>query len=318
MDAVEFENRNRRAQEAARVGLCHSREVGLRNGEFPFRGFIACHAAPGQRSFMMFNNADDVVAAHYLHSGPASFEPETLRLWVHLCRSAGWIYDVGAFTGVFSLAAATANPSCFVMAFEPSWVTYSRLLINIAANDLAGQIAPVRCGLGAEVGTLDLRHPSGVYVLSSNESFVSDRVTDPWFSEPVPVLTLDHLLANQESYKTELVLGMNFPTVDLVKIDVEGFELDVLAGMRGVFERDRPTMIVELFDLAEIGPIRRITGADYRAFYVDQLPFTPEGANVLFLHPDKLSQLRDYQISPGLLFELTDAGARIDAAKLTP
>ena len=90
-----------------------------------------------------FCSAAAIQAVHYLHSGPASFEPETLRLWVHLCRSAGWIYDVGAITGVFSLAAATSNPSC--MAFEPSSVTYSRLLINIAANDLAGQIAPVRC-----------------------------------------------------------------------------------------------------------------------------------------------------------------------------
>jgi FkbM family methyltransferase len=311
MDIVEFEARNLRALEAARIRTATSREVGERNQEFKFRGFVPCCAAPGEQCFVMFNNADDVVAAHYLYAGPASFEPETLRLWVHLARQANFIFDVGAFTGVFSLAAVAAHPTCFVMAFEPSSVTYSRLLVNISANAFDARIAPVWCGLGKDNSKLDLHHPSGVYVLSSDESFVTNRVGEPWFSEAVPVLTLDHLLANQERYRTQIIINVDFPSVDLIKIDVEGFELDVLEGMRGVFERDRPTAIVEVFNLDQISAIRKIAGADYRAFYIDQLPYTPEGANVLFIHRDKLHQLDGYRASSGLLYEMTDGDAEV-------
>jgi FkbM family methyltransferase len=315
MDIVEFEARNLEALEAARTRSATSKDVGSRNQEHKFRGFVPCYAAPGEQSFVMFNNADDVVAAHYLFSGAASFEPETLRLWVHLARQANYIFDIGAFTGVFSLAAVAAHPTCFVMAFEPSSVTYSRLLVNVSANGFDARIAPVWCGLGKENGKLDLHHPSGVYVLSSDESFVTDRIGDPWFSEAVPVLTLDHLLANQDLYRTQTIIGVEFTSVDLVKIDVEGFELDVLEGMRGAFERDRPTAIIELFDLAEIGAIRAIAGAEYRAFYIDQLPYTPEGANVLFIHRDKLHHLDGYQARPGLLHELTDDGAPVSTER---
>lgn len=315
MDIVEFEARNLRALEAARIRTALSSEVGDRNREHRFRGFVSCCVARGQESFVMFNNADDVVAAHYLYAGPASFEPETLRLWVHLARQANFIFDVGAFTGVFSLAAVTAHPTCFVMAFEPSSVTYSRLLVNISANGFDARIAPVWSGLGKDNGKLDLHHPSGVYVLSSDESFVTDRIGEPWFSETVPVLTLDHLLAHQARYRTQTIIDVDFSSVDLVKIDVEGFELDVLEGMRGAFERYKPTAIIEVFDLTEVRAIRAIAGADYRAFYIDQLPYTPEGANVLFIHRDKLHQLDGYRASPGLLYELSDGVAAPEDGK---
>jgi FkbM family methyltransferase len=252
----------------------------------------------------MFNNADDVVAAHYLYAGPGSFEKETLRLWAQLARHSNWIYDVGAFTGVFSLAAVTANPQCFVMAFEPSFITYSRLLVNIHANGFDDRIAPVRCGLGQAVGTQELRHPSGVYVMSSDESFVETRVAEPTFSEAVPVFSLDHLLASQQRYRTQIILGVQFPSVDLVKIDVEGFELEVLRGMAGSIARDKPTAIIEIFDLGEIPEVLAIFGKGYRALYVDQLPYTPEGANVLLIHADKLWHLNDFQATPGLLYEI--------------
>ena len=68
-------------------------------------------------------------------------------LWSHLARRSQWVYDVGAFSGVFALAAIAANDKCRVMAFEPSFVTFARLLVNIQANGFGGHIAPLRAGL---------------------------------------------------------------------------------------------------------------------------------------------------------------------------
>jgi len=304
VEFLAFENSNARAREAARTGRVTSREVGECNRTLPYRGFIPCYAAEGQPSFVMFNNADDVVAAHYLYAGPASFEPETLRLWVHLARQSQWVYDVGAFTGVFSLAAVAANPYCCVMAFEPSGTTYSRLLVNIQANDFTGRIAPVRCGLARENGTLSLRHPCGVYVMSSDESFVAERVEEPWFSEPVAVMSLDSLLAEQERYRQQIVLAVEFTGADLIKIDVEGFELDVLAGMTQTLAAHRPSAIVELFDVAQIDALLAVLGAGYHAYLIDHLPYTPGGGNVLLIHETRLAQLDGFTGTPGLWRDL--------------
>ena len=53
----------------------------------------------------------------------------------------------------------------------------------------------------------------------------------------------------------DLVASLNLPRVDLVKIDVDGGELDVLAGATGVMARDSPTVVFEAcpYLLAERG-----------------------------------------------------------------
>ncbi|UUR08090.1 FkbM family methyltransferase [Sphingomonas glaciei] len=307
MDYYEFETRNLRAAEQARVRLFGSREVGECNQRLRHSGFVNCCAAQDQPSFVMFNNADDVVAAHYYYAGPHSFETDTLRLWVHLARQANYIYDVGAFSGVFSLAAVAANPTCFVMAFEPAFNTYSRLLINVRANAFDDRIAPLRAGVGSSEGTHDLRHPSGVYVLSSDESFVEDRVSKPWFTETVPMVSLDQLLADQDRYRTQIVLEVPFPSVDLIKIDVEGYEPEVLKGMTQVVARDRPTAIIELFDVSETAGVLALLGPGYQARYLQGLPYTPTGANVVFIHEQKLHQIAGYEEAHGPLRQITPA-----------
>jgi FkbM family methyltransferase len=252
VDYYDFCRKNLAALEATRHTSFSSSDVDRCNRELGYRGFVNCVAAQGEDSFVMFTNADDVVAGHYMYAGPASFETGTLKLWTHLARKSNWIYDIGAFTGVFALAAATANPACTVMAFEPSFVTYSRLLVNIYGNEFNARISPMRFGLGADLTELELRHPSGVYVMASGESFLETHISDPWFTEKVPVVSLDHLLSNQNRYRKQIVLETSFDGADLVKIDVEGFETEVLRGMRQTIELHRPTAILEILDDANI------------------------------------------------------------------
>ena len=247
----------------------------------------------------MFTNADDVVAGHYMYSGPASFETGTLNLWCHLARQSTWIYDIGAFTGVFALAAATANPACRVMAFEPSFVTYSRLLVNIYSNDFDARISPMRFGLGSDLTELELRHPSGVYVMASGESFLESHISEPWFTEKVPVVSLDHLLSHQDHYRKQIVLETNFAGADLLKIDVEGFESEVLKGMQQTLQAHRPTAILEILDDATIQETLQLFGPGYQVKHIDEqtgeISNDPVGRNKLFIHDEKLDLLIGYK-----------------------
>lgn len=179
MEYLDFLLANARSAEAVKFSAAPAASVPHLMVQHKYRGFINCAATDGGKSFVMFSNADDVVANHYLYSGPASFESGTLKLWSFLSRRSTWIYDIGAFTGVFSLSAAANNPNCFVMAFEPSFVTYSRLLVNITANEFDARIAPVRFGVADKQGNLELRHPSGVYALGSGESFSEKQIENP-------------------------------------------------------------------------------------------------------------------------------------------
>lgn len=310
MNYLAFSQRNLVATEATRHRIFDSSEVEGCNYKYGFRGFVNCVAAHGDESFVMFNNADDVVAAHYMYAGPASFETGTLKLWTHLARQSQWIYDIGAFTGVFALAAIAANPGSRVMAFEPSFVTYSRMLVNIAANGFGGHIAPVRAGLGSSECELELQHPSGVYVMSSDETFVEGRIADTWFAEKVAMFRLDHLLEHQDRYRREIIVETRFAGADVIKIDVEGFETEVIKGMQATITAHRPCVIVECLDgdnrivdtaavRARIAEVLDLFGPGYQVRHIEEATgsFTEDirGRNNLFIHEDRLHLLNGYQ-----------------------
>ncbi|MCW3796670.1 FkbM family methyltransferase [Sphingomonas sp. BN140010] len=297
MDYYELAAKNLRAIDLVRFGNRPDNITDC-NLEIGYRGFVNCVAAEGSDPFVMFTNADDFVAGSYFYNGPASFETGTLRLWDHLVRKSTWIYDVGAYTGAFALAAAAANPSCYVMAFEPSFITYSRLLVNISANRFDDRIAPLRYGLGDAVNELELRHPSGVYVMASGESFVDSHIADPWFVEKVPVTTLEELVGNQSRYRKQIVVSTEFSGVDLLKIDVEGFEANVLKGMQGIIREHRPTAIVEILEPSGVASILELFGSGYQVRHINEetgsLSDVPVGTNKLFIHEDHAALLDGY------------------------
>jgi FkbM family methyltransferase len=304
MKFLDLKHANDRAIEATRFSAFPANQVERCNNQYKYRGFVNCTPAREASSFVMFTNADDIVAAHYQYAGPASFETGTLNLWCHLARQSKWIYDIGAFTGVFALAAASTNPDSLIMAFEPSFVTYSRLLVNIGANGLDGQIAPMRFGVGASAGELNLRHASGVYVMASGESFLESHIADAWFTEKVSVLALDDLLATQEKYKTEIVIPYQFVGADLMKIDVEGFESEVLRGMQNTIKQYHPSFIVEVLDESDIESLLELFGDGYSVLHINErngrLQDHSDGTNKLFIHRDRQSTLIGYSVLEGV------------------
>jgi len=65
--------------------------------------------------------------------------------------------------------------------------------------------------------------------------------------------------------------GCRFTDVGFIKIDVEGNELDVLQGARFLIERDRPTIMCEVYPKFNDGPVELtfdwLMGRGYRCFY---------------------------------------------------
>ena len=138
--------------------------------------------------------------------------------------------DVGANTGQHSLFMSRLVAE--VHAFEPYPPVLARLNDAVALNRLANVFVH-GVGLGATDETLEFFEPPagnqgmGSYVLDNgNQSGVVTRL--------------------QVVIGDEYMVQRGIERVDLMKIDVEGYEKNVLAGLVKTLERSRPVVVLEV------------------------------------------------------------------------
>ncbi|RFU44557.1 FkbM family methyltransferase [Paraburkholderia sp. DHOC27] len=142
----------------------------------------------------------------------------------------GAIVEVGANSGTHTIALATRARQEHrpVFAFEPQPFLFQNLCANLALNGLTHVRAwPAACG--ANAGTLYFDAPD--YLSQGNFGGVSMTPTSGQKSIAVSCVRLDDALANE--------------TIGLLKVDVEGAELDVLQGCREILKRSQPVLYVE-------------------------------------------------------------------------
>jgi len=135
--------------------------------------------------------------------------------------------------GYITLEAAVANREGVVYAFEPEPDNYDRLIDNISLNAL-DSIRTYNTALGSTTGTLDLylaEANSGAHSAFQSNTNVSDKKVQ------VPMRTLDSVV-EQDS----------ITDIKMIKLDVEGYELEVLRGAVQVLRQQKPMLIVELND----------------------------------------------------------------------
>jgi FkbM family methyltransferase len=172
---------------------------------------------------MMYPRQDRYIGRSFTEYGEYSEgEVELFRQCLHAGDVA---LDVGANLGAHTLPLAQiVGPGGTVFAFEPQRILFQILCGNVALNELSNVHAlPVAVGRAAgraKVPALDYRG-------ATNFGGISLGGVQ---GEDVPVVTLDQLEVSK---------------VKLIKIDVEGMELDVLAGAKATLARCRPILYVE-------------------------------------------------------------------------
>ncbi len=126
--------------------------------------------------------------------------------------------DVGANIGAYALFAAARGAS--VLAIEASPFTASKLAYNVSQNIMAegGSVKIAQTAVGAETGTLDLwAVPSNCGFATLVPALTKGEWAGDWRSQKVTVRPLN-----------EVILECKLPRIDVLKIDVEGFEDRVL------------------------------------------------------------------------------------------
>ncbi len=170
-------------------------------------------------------------AAYYV----GDLDPKVTWIVRRLVKPGDVALDIGANVGLVTLMLARqVGQAGRVHAFEPNPTAASFLRQSLLKNDLR-QVTLHECGLGSEARTMTLSVPASN---AGAASFVRMHGGGGYVN--VAVHTLDSIVARERIER-----------IDFIKMDVEGFETDVMLGARNVLRELRPGAI--LFELNEPG-----------------------------------------------------------------
>lgn len=162
------------------------------------------------------------------------YEKDTSDLIISKLPPSGVFLDVGANIGTISLPVSRARPDAKVICVEASKFVFEYLEKNVYINDIRN------CTL-INKAISDQDHKIIKFYTSDLFGKGSMAVSKNTHSESIKTITLDTLLKQ---------LDLNH--VDLIKIDIEGFELSALQGARTILkDKNAPDIIFEFIDYAE-------------------------------------------------------------------
>lgn len=179
-------------------------------------------------------------------------------------RPGNVILDIGANFGYYGITLATAlDRRCRVHAVEPNPPTYALLCRHIEMNKLEGVVIPHRLGLSDTRGS--------AFIINRPDNSGGARLCSSGEGDRIDITTLD-AFCEKESLES----------IDLIKIDVEGFEEHLLRGGLQVLSRFKPVVFIELWQYGlarENSSVEKILeilqGLGYRPFLARRKELIP-------------------------------------------
>jgi len=174
------------------------------------------------------------------------------------------IIDIGANTGVYSILAYTNNPNAKVLAIEPIETNYKVLSDNIVYNNYP--VFTEKVALSNQIGTAKM------YMFKDKLNYMTSINKNRYVENPDVIQGKEIV---EVTIKLQLFSNLfekyNFHSLDLIKIDVEGHEVEVLSSMIDLIKVYKPNILVEILtdEIAEnINTI--FTKLDYIFISIDE------------------------------------------------
>ncbi len=217
---------------------------------------------------------------NYLGEMGSPFEPDTVALLRALCDSDSRIIDVGANIGLTALALSQFATQGIIKAIEPVPETYKYLQVNLKQNKTKN-VTALNFAAGREDGRAKM------YVDENNlaSAFITD-VNDSVESKIV-IRALDDAFND-----------MGLDRIDLIKIDVEGFELEVLAGAKTLLTKYMPRVLLEMNHWC-LNVFRRICIPEFHETLLRIFPVVyavDYGSALDFRQPDNINRIFEEHI----------------------
>jgi FkbM family methyltransferase len=162
---------------------------------------------------------------------PEEYEPQALDALKQTIAPGAVVLDVGANVGISAMMMARwCGAEGHIYAFEPSPTPKKLLAEHLRMNDLGDRVTICDFALSDSEGTATF-YASGI---SGKSALSGANIGQSAEEVKVPVTTID---AYCQANKIK---------PSLIKIDVEGFEFNVLNGARKTLKEARPSILVEL------------------------------------------------------------------------
>ena len=205
------------------------------------------------------------------------YEIDNTRVLTALTRAGTTCFDIGANIGLMTAELLAEPGDRRVVSFEPSPSVAPFLRRTVAASGMGDRWRLVEKAMGVQSGSAD-------FVVTKGTGGLYDGLKDTQRAA-------ENAAARVEISTLDLEWDrLGRPEVSMVKIDVEGAEIDVLNGGKEFLRAQRPAVLLEWTEknlsAYHRQPAELLTfaaGQDYRVFTVPF--FTPvDSARVLELH----------------------------------
>jgi FkbM family methyltransferase len=217
--------------------------------------------ANGCRAYIDTRSRD--VGVHLLHGG--SWETNYTEAFRRLLRPGARVVDVGANLGWYSLVAAPiVGAEGRIYAVEPNPELAGLVQASLRTNGFAGFARVFQVAVGDAPGVVDLISRPSMSGGGFIREFVPALADRPPEGARVASMRLDDVLSEEPQ------------PIDVVKMDIEGWEGMALRGMQGVLDRSPGLrMLVEWGTAQDASPAPRsetaamLAARGYRAFAVN-------------------------------------------------
>ena len=244
----------------------------------PYWSWVNCET--GIANFQMFlGGLDDGIALRFLWNG--CFKKTTLRKWSAYAIHGGLILDIGAHTGSYTLAALSANRSATVVAFEPHFMNYARLNLNLRANGFQTNNA-FMLAVGSRNETLPFSINTEIDFLTTGGS-LGERENASTYH--VQTVALDDFVPDKAK-----------ADVKLVKLCIISNETDCLAGMKSILEKAKPVVFFECTNAKTGSDIQSIlAGYGYKFYEVGEMEGSITKVDVIEPRLDNQGNLLEFR-----------------------
>ena len=167
------------------------------------------------------------------------------------------VYDVGGYVGIYTLFFARAvGREGRVITFEPNPLNYGELCYNVALNGF-NNVSTIPVGLGDAKKKKELVFDPVFPARSTikKESLLKLKRTQ---TVDIQIDSLDN------QYKIK-----KLPPPDFIKIDVEGYESEVIGGMTNILRLHRPHLFIELHGNLMFCVIKNLRGFGYDIYHIE-------------------------------------------------
>lgn len=190
-------------------------------------------------------------------------------------RPGGRAINVGANVGYTTLVLADAvGPSGTVIALEPDPLNFSLLWHNLRRNGV-GHVVPIHAAAGDRTGSISLEH-------SPDNAGDHRTVHQPLAvgATQVPLVRIDDLVGPDACF-------------ELVSVDAQGFDHQIVRGMRELIDRCHPALLLEFWPpgILEAGDDPTKVLDEYRALGYHRLEVLTTGDDVTHATPDSIVDL---------------------------